>query len=322
MAYVRIVIRNREHIVWFILIAVINFLVTWLYFTADFDRGPGLTSAKVIGTTGKYRLNGAMGVAVDDKGLIYIADGANDRIVVLTKFGFGNRIISTLKQKKGEQGYSIKFPTSIALANDKLYVGSYGTGQILLLDKFGKFIDSLPHQKDRQVLTDIKILALAADSKGNIYAADAGRQQIVVFDAAGNLKLVFGKQGFLPGQMNFVNGLAIDEANRRIIALDSNNLRLVYFNLEGKFLGNTLLDKADKELFAAPRGLAYDPGKKLFYITETLLDKVIVIDEKGNVVGKTDNIEFNYPHGIFMGPDKFLYVTNREGSDLYVLNPM
>lgn len=319
MESVRIAIKNKAYMtrnfLFILTVMLLSFLLTIAYwaYSSHIDRGARLTTAKVVSTSGKYRLNRPMGITVDKEGRIFVADSGNNRVVVYKLGSWFKKIIG------GPDG-KMKTPTSVALYKNRLYVGSYGTGEIQVYDKSGELKDSLPHQKDRLNLPDIRTLALTVDSQGNLYASDAKRQQIAVFDREGNLKLIFGKPGYFPGELSYVNGLAVDEENRRIIALDSNNLRLLYFNFEGKFLDYLQLDKIAKELFVAPRGLAYDPEKKAIYIADTLSDNVVILSEQGKILDKSGKIGLSYPHGLFLGPDKFLYITNRENSDIYLLN--
>lgn len=296
------------------------FAAILIYFNTGTDEGPILSHAAAIVSSGRYSLQGAMGITADQNGNIYVADSGNNRVVVFDKRGFARKIIGA-KSKNSKAGYPLRFPMCLALSADKrLFVGS-GTGQILVFDKNGKLLDTLPHEQDKLNLPVIKALAMTTDRSGNLYVSDRQKYQIVIFDSNGNLRLIFGEKGYLPGEISFVNGIAVDEANRQIVVLDSNNLRLEFFNFDGKYLSEMNLNKSGPNLFIAPRGLAYNPDKKIFYITETLLDKVIALDEKGNLAAQTKDVALSYPHGIFMGPDKLLYVTNREGREISVLNP-
>lgn len=327
MEFVRTVIRNRAiggslyRQVAFLLCIYFIFAAVLIYFNTGINKGTILSQAAVIVSSGRYGLQGAMGIVADQNGDIYVADSGSNQVLVFNTRGYARKIIG-VKSQKSKVGYQLKFPTSVALsAEGRLFVGSSGTGRIIVFDKNGKLLDILPHEQDKLNLPSIKALAMTIDRSGNLYVSDGQKYQIAVFDAKGNLRLIFGKKGYLSGEMSFVNGIVVDEANRQIVVLDSNNLRLEFFNFDGKYLTELNLNKSAPNLFVAPRGLAYNPAKKIFYITETLLDKVIALDDKGNLVAQTKNIPLSYPHGIFMGPDNLLYVTNREGREIFVLNP-
>lgn len=328
MEYVRTAIRNKTgdtgllyRKIWVILFIYLAFAVTLIFFSVGKHTGPILTLSTVIKSSGQYGLNEAMGVVTDQNGQLYIADSGFNRVVVLNPYGAIRKIIGP-DAKAGQAAQKLRSPRCLALDKQKLFVGSYGNERIVVYDTSGKILDILPHQQDRLSIPGIKALAMTTDRSGNLYVSDAVRHQIVVFDNHGNLRLAFGKPGYLSGELSFVNGIVVDDSNRRIIVLDSNNLRLVFFNFEGKYLSDLALNKTRADLFVAPRGLAYNSANKLFYITETLLDKVIALDEKGNVVAvTTKDIPLAYPHGITVGPDNLLYVTNRESKEIVVLNP-
>lgn len=327
MEYVRTVIRNRDgdtgslyRKIWVVLLIYLAFAAALTYFGVGKHTGPSLSLATVVKSSGQYGLNQAMGIVTDRNGQIYIADSGFNRVVVLNAYGAIMKIIGP-EEKTAPAAQKLRSPRCLALDKQKLFVGSYGNDRIVVYDTSGKLLDVLPHQKDRLSVPGIKALAMTTDLSGNLYVSDAVRQQIIVFDNQGNLRLAFGKPGYLAGELSFVNGIVVDDTNRRIIVLDSNNLRLVFFNFEGKYLSGLALNKTRADLFVAPRGLAYNSVNKLFYVTETLLDKVVALDEKGNVVALTKDIPLSYPHGITMGPDNLLYVTNRESKEIIVLNP-
>jgi|GEM_PF-3347608 len=312
---------NRKLFLNIVLLLVLNLVLSvayYLFINREEPRGPILTKARNIELSGRFRLKTPMGVAVDNKGKVYVADSGNDRIVVIGQGISGKRIISGAVPVNKKEA-SIIYPVSIAVSKDRLYVGSYGTGKVLVYSRSGRFIDALPHPEDAAGL-EIRALSMTVDKAGNVYVADGQSHRIIIFDSRGALKYVFGKEGYFPGELSFVNGIAVDEEKRRITVLDSNNLRLVFFNFEGKFLDYIPLNKDGEEQFLAPRGLAYDSGRKIYYITETLLDRVVAIDETGKMIATTEGIDLSYPHGIFLGPDRFLYVVNREGTGLTVLN--
>ena len=74
---------------------------------------------------------------------------------------------------------------------------------------------------------------IALDSEGNIYVTDALRNNVQIYDAAGNLLLRFGALGLGPGQFRLPAGVTIDKDDNIYIA-DSINERIQIFKYLGK----------------------------------------------------------------------------------------
>lgn len=277
-----------------------------------------LAKVKEILSLGKYKLNGAKGLALDKDGYIYAVDSRNDRIIRYSPKGWVSTVIGG-SNAKGKQ--NIQNATSVTTYNSKVYVGSYGNGKVLVYNLEGELVEILPRAEDKVHLKEIYPLAMATDQEGNIYVADGKKHQIVVFDSKGKLTLIFGEEGSLDGQMRYVNGLAVDDARQRIIVLDSGNTRIQIFNKQGKFLQQIYVEEDGTSLLVAPRGLAYNPQSGELYITEPVLDKIFVINDKGMVVARSGKVGLNYPTGIAVNPQGHAYVSNRETGVLTVLNP-
>jgi DNA-binding beta-propeller fold protein YncE len=70
---------------------------------------------------------------------------------------------------------------------------------------------------------------LATDGEGHLYVLDAHFEAVQIFDASGNLLLVFGDEGHNPGQFWLPTGIFIDGRNRVWVA-DSYNRRVQVFD--------------------------------------------------------------------------------------------
>lgn len=277
-----------------------------------------LAKVKEILSLGQYKLNGARGLALDEEGYIYAVDSRNDRVIRYSPKGWVSEIIGGDKADGKEK---VENATTVTTHNGRVYIGSYGTGKVLVYDLKGKLLDVLPRSEDKEHIKDIYPLAMTTDQAGNLYVADGKQHQIMVFDSAGKLKLIFGQAGSLDGQMKYVNGIAVDNEKQRIIVLDAGNTRIQMFNLQGKFLQQILVEENGRTLLVAPRGVAYNPQSADIYITEPVLDKVFVINDKGMVVARSGKVGLNFPTGIAVNPRGHAYVSNRETGVITVLNP-
>jgi DNA-binding beta-propeller fold protein YncE len=277
-----------------------------------------LNQVKVIQAQGKYKTSGSRGIALDKEGNIYIADSRNDRVVVFSSTGRPRRIIGGNSK---ESDAMMKNPVSVAAIGDTVLFGSYGTGEILVYSRKGKLLDVLPHKEDRLKLPAIHPLVMTSDSKGNLYTGDGKDHFIAVFDPEGKLKLIFGRPGYGETEVSSVSGLAVDEPGRRIIVMSSGILKVMIFNMDGKLMHEVSYNNKGQNVFIAPRGLAYDAKSGTIYIADSILDTVFAVDEQGRILARSPNIGLEYPHGVALGPNGYVYVTQRESGKISVLNP-
>jgi DNA-binding beta-propeller fold protein YncE len=159
----------------------------------------------------------------------------------------------------------------------------------------------------------IRVYGVAADSKGNIYAADQAVGAVFEITPEGSVKPVIrnGKEAAF-GQ---INGLAVDD-NDRIFVSDSKLRHVLVFN--SKFeqeasIGTNILD--------TPGGLAIDRENRFLYVVDTPKDQVAVFDADSfkllrtiGTTGKkhtlTDPGNFSLPTNVAVDREGDVYVTD------------
>lgn len=321
MEFVRTAIKNRGRALY--LLSVLTLAVLGLSLWAGWTLWQNLQPEGPAGplrATRKLQVEGGSGlkaITSDSAGKLYVADSRNDRIVVLNSRGGQVRVIDNQDLPEKEQ---IKNPVAVAISGDKLWVANYGNSKILLMNLKGKLLDVLPHGDEQEDLRIISANALAADQLGNLYAADGEKNRIVVFDPRGRIKLVFGSEGSAADKFFHINGLVVDDEQRRLLIQDAGNLRLVFTTLEGKFLNQVTWLEKGQDLFVVPRGLAYSPGTRRIYIADAMLDTVFALTEKGGVLYRGKE-QLTYPQAMTLTPDGKLYVVNRENASIIKMNP-
>jgi DNA-binding beta-propeller fold protein YncE len=159
----------------------------------------------------------------------------------------------------------------------------------------------------------IRVYGVAADSKGNIYAADQAVGAIFIIDPATKDATLIrnGKDA----RFGLINGLAMDD-NDRLFVSDSKLRHVLVFNSKHEqeaIVGTGVL--------ADPGGLAIDRENRFLYVVDTIKDQVVVFDADSykvlrtiGVTGKkhtlTDPGSFSLPTNAAVDSDGNLYVTD------------
>lgn len=177
-------------------------------------------------------------------------------------------------------------------------------------------------QPDRQVkdvyqkvgFQMMRVYGVAADSEGNIYAADQGVGAIFIFphDQAGKIQLIKnGEDAHLP----MINGLAVDDDDRLFVT-DVKLHHVLVFNpkhqLEAQFGAGDLV---------SPAGIAIDTTNRFAYVVDTQQDQVLVFDaDKYTLLrrigtgGKrhtlTSSGDFSLPTNVAVDKEGNVYVTD------------
>src|SRR5579863_7664693 len=159
----------------------------------------------------------------------------------------------------------------------------------------------------------IRTYGVAADSKGNIYAADQGVGAIFIFNA--ETKSVEMIRNGKEAHFGLINGLAFDD-NDRLFVTDDKLREVLVFNAKHE-------EEAafGADVLGNPGGVAIDTENRLLYVVDTANDVVDVFDadtlkllRKIGTPGKkhqlTDPGTFSLPTNVAVDSDGNVYVTD------------
>lgn len=142
----------------------------------------------------------------------------------------------------------------------------------------------------------VRPFGISTDPQGRIIVVDTEQRMVHVLDYARHRYLHLAGSS----KERFVSpiAVAVDEQGD-IYITDSYLGKIFAFRPNGKFW-RLLGDVRGEGIFKRPTGLAYDPGGHVFYVTDTLRDRIYVLDPEGRVVRSfgspgVEPGQFNYP---------------------------
>ena len=183
--------------------------------TAGFRDGPA----------GQARFNGPIGVAADAKGNVYVADTYNDRIRLITPDGQVQTLAGAAPGFADGRGAAAAFDTPCGLALDRtgaLLIADTGNDAIRRLGPDGQvstLARSAPEDEGAALRGPI---GLAATPDGFLYIATFRRGRILEMSPAGELRILTGRDAFVPENraVRFARpaGLALDREGALYVA--------------------------------------------------------------------------------------------------------
>jgi len=205
----------------------------------------------------------------------------------------------------------LPLPSPVALAVDK-------TGNVLVSDSSLKLLLVIRKNSDLAVPVKLDVAlqqptGLAIDkTTGDIYLLDTSQHQLLVFNAAGELKKRLGQRGIKPGEFNFPTHIQL--SNDHLLVTDAMNFRIQIFNLQGKYLSEFGQAGQSSGYLSRPKGVATDQQGNI-YIVDGLLNNIqlfnrqgqllMAMGEQGQQIG-----EFWLPTGIHINEQQKIYVAD------------
>ncbi len=130
---------------------------------------------------------------------------------------------------------------------------------------------------------------LEVDSAGNVYLVDRGGNQVIVTDRYYKLKFTihdFVNEYGVPDTFNAPQGVFVSD--KYIYVCDTDNNRIVMFDLDGNYV--KIVPKPTAEYFGQsslyrPVALAVDQFERLFVVSATTYQGIIVMDDNANFSG-------------------------------------
>lgn len=221
-----------------------------------------------------------MGIGIDPRGSVYVADQGNERLVRM--WGDGT-YLSELGGPDGIGGAQLNGVAAVAVApiTARAYVADAGHNRVLVYGPDGTVIarwgagggDGTASNASG-AFNHPSGIAVSSVAPGEevIYVADKGNDRIVKLDANGNVLREWGSRGVADGRFHAPAGVAIDGAGN-VYALDGENNRVQEFDASGHFLAKWGLRGIGLGDFSQPSAIAIDCAGSV-YVADTNNNRV------------------------------------------------
>jgi DNA-binding beta-propeller fold protein YncE len=232
---------------------------------------------KVNLKTFPFQLIGPYGIAVDSKGLVYVADQRVGAVFIFNTETHDTQLI--------RNGYEAHFGWVNGLAiddDDRLFVSDGKMHRVMIFNA--------KHDVDGQITEGlVDPVGLAIDTANRfLYVVDTQQDQVIVYDAD-TLKLLRrigtgGKNHYLttPGDFGAPQGVALDQ-DGNVYVTDTLNNRVEIFDADGNFISLFGKHGDGPGYFARPKGIAVD-GDGHIWVADEVTDRLQVFNREGQLL--------------------------------------
>jgi DNA-binding beta-propeller fold protein YncE len=224
-----------------------------------------------------FQLIGPFGIAIDSKGLVYVADQKVGAVFIFNTETRDTQLI--------RNGYEAHFGWINGLAiddDDRLFVSDGKMHRVLIFNT--------KHEVESQISEGlVDPVGIAIDTENRfLYVVDTQQDQVIVYDAD-TLKLLRrigtgGKNHFLttPGDFGAPQGVAVDQ-DGNIYVTDTLNNRVEIFDADGNFISLFGKNGDGPGTFARPKGIALDTDGHI-WVADEVQDRLQVFNKEGQLL--------------------------------------
>jgi len=239
--------------------------------------GGQIETEKVNPKTFPFQMIGPYGIAIDSKGMVYVAD---QRVGAVFIFNTETRDCQLIRN-----GIEARFGWINGLAiddDDRLFVSDGKMHRVLIFNT--------KHEVENQINEGlVDPVGLAIDTTNRfLYVVDTQQDQVIVYDAD-TLKLLRrigtgGKNHFLttPGDFGAPQGVAVDQ-DGNVYVTDTLNNRVEIFDADGNFISEFGRPGDGPGYFARPKGIAID-GDGHIWVADQMQDRLQVFNREGHLL--------------------------------------
>jgi len=243
-------------------------------------------------------------VAVDRAGRVYVADGANHRIV---RFGSDGSFEAAIT---GAGGQAFSRPVGLTVdANDAVWIADAGLHRIVVLSRQGKLVEAIELPEGTRAC-DPTDVAVTADGARACIVDNDNHRLLVRDNRTGHIDVAGGAAGTGSElQWPFMVCLGRDGDAYITEVIGARVRRFIHPNRWVSRIGHWGVELGQ---FHRPKGVAVDRAGRV-HVGDSTLGVVQVFDSSGRVVGVLANaggepLRFEHPMGMCFDSDGRLYV--------------
>ena len=220
-------------------------------------------------------LHDPVGLAVDSRRQVYLADSENDRVIV---FGDDLQPRSTVGGF-GHQAGLLDNPLYITIGqNDNLWIVDYNNRRICQFTNRHLVLDCIDLVDEDDPLLIGRPISMIVNAYGEVWLTDEGNNQIVLLDNQGRFDKVIGDASYPGGQLRGPAKL-VTAPSGDIVVCDAGRSRLMVYDDSGNF-EREIADVSMVEPVAA----AFDE-QGLWWVLDRSTAQVYCLDDEGAWVG-------------------------------------
>lgn len=256
-------------------------------------------------------------VAVDGRGRVFIADGANNRVMVFLPDGKPADPIIAIKDQP------LNRPVGVSTdASDNLWIADTGNRRVHQLDPDGRLITSVEPLKPDNEPFDPTDVAVTPDGQ-RTYIADNDNHCILVRDNLTRKWTTLGSPGRAQGQFQYPFMLVVGPEDYVYIT-ESIGARVQQLSPANRWSGQIGTWGVELGQFYRPKGIAADKGGRIL-VSDSTLGVVQVFSARGAVQGvlcddKGQVLRFKHPMGMAFDREGRLYVVELAANRVAVVN--
>lgn len=268
------------------------------------SNAPGIEHTDI--RLGSGELREPLGLAVDARGFVYVADAMTGKVFRYSISG------ESLEFEKPPDIASL-YPIDITVQGMYIYVLDYDENMVLRFDYRGAFIDVLLSFRE---FDSMHPSSLSADTGGRLATTDIKNHTVTIWTPLLDFEFTLGEYGWTEGKLDRpVKAVFLQDG--RVAVAESGNRRIQVFSPAGRF--EELLQPPRGEEFRLPRSIATDRMENIF-VADIEGGRYLVFSPDGEFYFDIDSFHGNAikPAAIAIGWNDYIYIADINSRSILV----